>query len=402
LDVPISVHLDIDEMQTNSEDAHNQCTCRSYHGVDVRESGGGEQLVSKNAVQRQRIGPQIRHLRQIRGLTLDDLASSAGLSASHLSRLERSQTLPSFTVLANIAQVLGVSIDEFVKLEHDLQQLDEKLSWQSQLLGLDDNAYQEILNLSIDTRRQLNRAIETLSGGRLTSIRTQEDISELFEKNGSLTNLWPKISKAIAEHGMSPVGLSRGLIQLIEIPGDRYCVLSGPGLLPVSPNIETEPIYRALFPALPLDPAVARRWYQWHHSARDSFPFEWSIKLIVHKDFFERLKASFAANDEVDGDAFVKNVAQYWRNMLEGDVHLQIAVTEQEVTSGNVMIGGGAATLFEEYQQDQDPEKHRVGLWISSHHLVKPIIDSFEETWDSLPERDKDHNVINDWIARHC
>jgi transcriptional regulator with XRE-family HTH domain len=37
-----------------------------------------------------------------------------GISASHLSRLERGQTLPSFTVLAQIAHVLRVSVDRFV------------------------------------------------------------------------------------------------------------------------------------------------------------------------------------------------------------------------------------------------------------------------------------------------
>src|SRR5205814_3862837 len=76
------------------------------------------------SVQRQRIGPAIRKLRRTNGLTLDDLASQAGISASHLSRLERGQTLPSFTVLAQIAHVLGTSVDEFVQLEQDVTALD--------------------------------------------------------------------------------------------------------------------------------------------------------------------------------------------------------------------------------------------------------------------------------------
>ena len=58
-------------------------------------------MVQRPIVQRQRIGPAIRRLRRMNGLTLDDLASQAGISASHLSRLERGQTLPSFLVLSD-------------------------------------------------------------------------------------------------------------------------------------------------------------------------------------------------------------------------------------------------------------------------------------------------------------
>ncbi|MBX6342881.1 MAG: helix-turn-helix transcriptional regulator, partial [Thermomicrobiaceae bacterium] len=74
-------------------------------------------MAQRQSTQRQRIGPAIRRLRKQRGLTLDELAREAGISASHLSRLERSQTVPSFTVLAQIAHVLGVQVDEFVRLE---------------------------------------------------------------------------------------------------------------------------------------------------------------------------------------------------------------------------------------------------------------------------------------------
>ena len=41
-------------------------------------------------------GPRIREARLARGQTLDSLALAAGISASHLSRLERGMTAPSF------------------------------------------------------------------------------------------------------------------------------------------------------------------------------------------------------------------------------------------------------------------------------------------------------------------
>ena len=44
--------------------------------------------------ERQYIGAEIRRLRLERGMTLDDLAEAAMISASHLSRVERGLTLP--------------------------------------------------------------------------------------------------------------------------------------------------------------------------------------------------------------------------------------------------------------------------------------------------------------------
>lgn len=60
------------------------------------------------------IGPQIRELRLERGMTLDQLSRSAGISASHLSRLERGQAEPSFTVAAGLASQLDVSLADLL------------------------------------------------------------------------------------------------------------------------------------------------------------------------------------------------------------------------------------------------------------------------------------------------
>lgn len=60
------------------------------------------------------IGLRIRELRLERGMTLDQLARSAGISASHLSRLERGQAEPSFTVAAGLASQLGVSLTDLL------------------------------------------------------------------------------------------------------------------------------------------------------------------------------------------------------------------------------------------------------------------------------------------------
>jgi transcriptional regulator with XRE-family HTH domain len=358
--------------------------------------------VSKTIAQRQRIGPQIRHLRQLRNLTLDDLAGSAGLSASHLSRLERSQTLPSFTVLANIAQVLDVSIDEFVQLEHDLQELDEQLAWQADLLALDDNAYQEIVGLSIDTRRQLNHAIELLSNGHVSDIGVQEKLAELFATEESHVLRDERIRQLIKERGINAIGLSRSLVQLQEIPGPRVGILNNAGLLSSAPNIDSMSLYRGLFPKLPLDPSVARKWSQWQDLAYNEFPYDWPIRIIVHPELLERVAQRFESVDGIDGGEIASKLASYWKQMMTDRSDLQLAIAEEEYGDSNRLIAGNAAALFEHYP-DALPSDHEqpVAIWTSGTLQVEPIAKRLMHTWDNLPARSTDPSRVGDWLEKH-
>ena len=358
--------------------------------------------MSKTFAQRQRIGPQIRHLRQLRSLTLDDLAGSAGLSASHLSRLERSQTLPSFTVLANIAQVLDVSIDEFVQLEHDLQELDEQLAWQADLLALDDNAYQEIVGLSIDTRRQLNHAIELLSNGHVSDVSVQEQLSELFATEESHLKRDQRIKELIRTSGQNAIGLSRSLVQLTEIPGPRVGIFNSAGMLPSAPNIDYMVLYRALFPGIPVDPSVARKWGQWHDFARDEFPYDWPIKIIVSPELLEHVARRFDNADGIDGREIASRIAQYWKRMIETSSDFQIAIAEEDYGQSNRIIAGNAAALFEHYEDDDPSDHHKpVAIWTSGTLQVEPIVNRLMDTWNTLPVRATDPGRVGDWLEKH-
>jgi transcriptional regulator with XRE-family HTH domain len=52
---------------------------------------------------RQRVGPTVRAIREQRGLRLNARAIRLRLSLSHQSRIERGLTVPSYAVLARIA-----------------------------------------------------------------------------------------------------------------------------------------------------------------------------------------------------------------------------------------------------------------------------------------------------------
>jgi XRE family transcriptional regulator, regulator of sulfur utilization len=60
------------------------------------------------------LGARIREGRRDRGLTLQELAEAAAVSASMLSSVERGRKAPTIVVLARIADGLGVSLNELI------------------------------------------------------------------------------------------------------------------------------------------------------------------------------------------------------------------------------------------------------------------------------------------------
>jgi transcriptional regulator with XRE-family HTH domain len=61
----------------------------------------------------QKLGKRLKALRNERELTLVQLGQQVGLSASYLSQVERSVTMPSLSRLATIARVLDVEVGYF-------------------------------------------------------------------------------------------------------------------------------------------------------------------------------------------------------------------------------------------------------------------------------------------------
>ena len=60
------------------------------------------------------VAPRLRHARQKKGITLEELAAETGISKSTLSRLESGQRRPSLELLLPVVAALGVPFDEIV------------------------------------------------------------------------------------------------------------------------------------------------------------------------------------------------------------------------------------------------------------------------------------------------
>ncbi len=63
---------------------------------------------------RPEVGPQVRHWRQERGLTLAQVAASTGLNVGYLSQVENGKASPSLETLGALGKALGVPVTWFL------------------------------------------------------------------------------------------------------------------------------------------------------------------------------------------------------------------------------------------------------------------------------------------------
>jgi DNA-binding XRE family transcriptional regulator len=82
----------------------------------LRESKKAVGRPNGSSVARQ-AGQNVRRLRQERGVTLSELAASAGISLAMLSRLEKGDVSPSLETLAALAEALGTGPAALLKEE---------------------------------------------------------------------------------------------------------------------------------------------------------------------------------------------------------------------------------------------------------------------------------------------
>lgn len=80
-------------------------------------SPGPSAAPMENSLPLAQVGRRIKHARTLHGLTLRELAEKSGCSESMLSKVERAQASPSFSVLHRLAQALQTNISELTATE---------------------------------------------------------------------------------------------------------------------------------------------------------------------------------------------------------------------------------------------------------------------------------------------
>ena len=89
--------------------AHNVASNWHAPASDVRRHSAERPPLTVHTV-----GREIKRLRKLRELTLEQLASDSGVSAGLLSQVERGQGNPSFNTLVQVAHALGIPVARLV------------------------------------------------------------------------------------------------------------------------------------------------------------------------------------------------------------------------------------------------------------------------------------------------
>lgn len=74
---------------------------------------------------RQLLGKRIRHFRQVKGLTQQELGGKADLNYKYLGAIERGERNPSIENLSKIADALGIELHEIFVFEHETDDVKE-------------------------------------------------------------------------------------------------------------------------------------------------------------------------------------------------------------------------------------------------------------------------------------
>lgn len=89
------------------------------------------------------LGKRIAALRRDRGLKQDDLAQRLGVTPQAVSKWENDQTCPDITLLPQLAQILGVSVDELLSGKAPQEEppvkvlpVEQRKDWQDMVLRI--------------------------------------------------------------------------------------------------------------------------------------------------------------------------------------------------------------------------------------------------------------------------
>jgi transcriptional regulator with XRE-family HTH domain len=133
--------------------------------------------------ERNELGYMLKERRSTMGLTLGELATKAGVSASHLGRIERSERFPSAQILRRLAKPLGFGEPEVLALGGYLSRDQAKAPPEVVGTQLDPYVARVLSQESVEVKRYLVSFLYILKGMARSLLQGPNGRSE--EKKGT-------------------------------------------------------------------------------------------------------------------------------------------------------------------------------------------------------------------------
>lgn len=102
------------------------------------------------------IGQRIRYSRKKAGISQESLAEKAGISVTHMSHIETGNTRVSLSVIVDISEALGVTVDSLI-FDHSVNRMNTA---SDELLLLLSSCSQEQIPIILDTVSCLKQSLD--------------------------------------------------------------------------------------------------------------------------------------------------------------------------------------------------------------------------------------------------
>jgi transcriptional regulator with XRE-family HTH domain len=353
----------------------------------------------RNEELRQHIGPAVKELRERKGWSLRDLGARCGVSSAYLSRIERGASVPSFSILANIASAFDVSPDYFIEFERSAKELESALAGLLDELAVPRSTWHEFADLSMEAQGALVDAFARLTAPMVESDARQHS-AEMAVLTEGVERALPLLTKIAIEHGLTPVDFARHRTQIEEIDSDRFIVLDRLCTLPVAWLFDQQDIFRGIFGVELEDPIRLKWWVRAQRSALIKMLDGSVSRAIYPKESISHYIRTGKWGSHLQFDAeTVRQHVEATVKLLRLNPTYQIGLRDEDVPIRMIgKVNGGVLMIAPEVAAERTPDQKGIALRFSGPQATSQFSEYFDILWNGIPEDQRDSEKVATWL----
>ncbi|HWQ75999.1 MAG TPA: helix-turn-helix domain-containing protein [Syntrophomonas sp.] len=156
---------------------------------DREPSKSTDKYYQKREPEVELVGSRLRRLREERGLSLNELSRQSGVSAAHLSEIERSLSTPSLKTLEKLAQVINVPTGQLFPTNEE-ETLGQKVRRLRETMGLTQKDLGDMVGITDSMITQIENDRTQPSIKVLNSLGKSMGVNTSYFLMGSMDEDW--------------------------------------------------------------------------------------------------------------------------------------------------------------------------------------------------------------------